>query len=83
MKCKRCKDENRKVIAKGLCNRCYNANKRGYKTREEQLGDRNYMRNGLGVLTDKKGTEWVVDPLILINAKMNSGMIMVVDMQRV
>ena len=57
--CNRCKE--RAVVAKGFCNRCYYATKRGYKTYTEQLLERNFKRGFDYILTDRKGNEWKVD----------------------
>ena len=59
MKCVRCSE--RKQLAKQMCARCYYATKRGYLTYGEQRKERNFIRDGLGVLTDKHGKEWIVD----------------------
>ena len=48
-------------MAKGLCHKCYYATLNGYKTYDEQLQERNFVENGIGILTDKKGNRWEVD----------------------
>lgn len=57
--CTRCKEV--KAYCKGMCALCYYATKRGYKTRREELKERNYVRGSHGVLTDRKGSAWIID----------------------
>lgn len=58
--CSRCSE--RPGYCKGMCQRCYYATRHGRATYAERLTERNFLRNGVGVLTDGHGGEWIVDP---------------------
>jgi len=57
--CIRCND--REVIAKDLCGRCYYAKKFGRATDDEKKKKRNYLANGLGFLVGPNGKKWIID----------------------
>ncbi len=53
--CSRCND--RIILCKGFCNRCYYATKKGSKTRFERIKETNFIKNGNFFL----GGKFVVD----------------------
>lgn len=57
--CKRCNEAEAKHI--GLCGACYKADLYGRKTRLENKKERNFIRDGVGILTDCNGVEFMVD----------------------
>lgn len=66
MKCRRCGKTKKEDISKnswsnGQCNRCHRATRDGYKIIPEQLKERNFIRDGIFLVTDKKCNEWIVD----------------------
>lgn len=57
--CKKCRE--RKSVVKAMCARCYYAEKRGYLTYSEQKQKYNFIDNGVGVLTTRKGDRFILD----------------------
>jgi len=49
-----------KIYKDGKCKRCYVATLPRGKSLDK-LSNRNYIKNGIGVLTDREGKEWFVD----------------------
>jgi hypothetical protein len=52
----------RKPYQKGLCNKCLRTSTPTRQKNKEKLGKRNYIENGVGVLTDTSGArKWIID----------------------
>lgn len=49
------------AYAKGMCQRCYYATRRGHPLEIERLKERNFLSGSVGVLTGPRGERWLVD----------------------